>query len=757
MGVEKNSNAWVEEKTLPPIDKEEFDYKDFYITIVFSTFARYKLIDPRNTVFKPDQVFDKIHKWNVIRWQDGKMVTWEPGKEKQELKKQDKVFFVNCQYMAINALSCESPSNREMAKKLIPVVDYIKDFLNLQYVKGHKGTVHFNLTGYMPLDPMVHALRKLFDSKSHDKDFFKDFTKKTDELFKNDFERYKNSGFSFTVDYCCVIEGYRMKCRQMSEVDSVLNKLIETQIYWKELVNHNKRLHRGKKDDGTYITSPSIPSSGHPRASGEAKTYDTSIETPHIFPSEDQLLANHEKMWGLDSFTYITGNPPTRTEGYAMFPSTITYDDQIVYHGRPYFQDDIHKLVKYYDKLLEKERSKAWKQSFDFWWDNSQVRREEIQFQKYMEANTAVHREGESEQAKIREAQGSLKKQKEDKSSDEYKAYEVGRQVSEADGTLKRYHDVDKIEFDSQYIDLKELQNRYDNYENAMRSSDEYTRKKEEEAQKRIFWYPFEVIWGVIRTVIGIASFFFPVLLFVDLALELIYLGVKYIAKEEPFQWTDLIGVGIDLLCIWATRGGGAKAVFNSVADGAQIAGKGKAVEAANTARTVSKEEAKVMADKLDEASDVTLNNILKRSNQLTPEAARTDKTLAELHKTLSTQLNQLSLYESIVKAYSRSNNIGYIIYKEKLREVARTAGSIPKKFHVQISQFIQDGELFYANWKNLSVPWKVAFTGGVIMKDVIGNVWTAKGIKDNVNSVKDAVIDFSIYTVGDNSMVMIQ
>ena len=298
MGVETNSNSWVEEKTLPPVEKKDFDNKDFYITIIFSTFSRYNMIDPRNSVFKPDQVFDKIHKWNVIRWENGKMTTWEPGKENKELKKQDKVFFVNCQYMPINALTCESPNKKDMAKKLISVVDYIKDFLNLQYVKGHKGTVHFNLAGYMPLDPMVHALRKLFDSKSTAKYFFNDFLSKTDILFQNSFERYKNSGFSFTVDYTGIFEGYRMKCRQMSEVDSINQKLIETKIYWKELVNHNKRNHQGKTDDGTKIRVD--------------ETSQYFIESPHINPSEDSVLANHEKRWELNGFSYIPGNPPTR-------------------------------------------------------------------------------------------------------------------------------------------------------------------------------------------------------------------------------------------------------------------------------------------------------------------------------------------------------------------------------------------------------------------------------------------------------------
>ena len=466
-----------------------------------------------------------------------------------------------------------------------------------------------------------------------------------------------------------------------------------------------------------------------------------------------------EKLWGLNSFTYLPGKPPKVSKGYAGFSDTLIYDDQIVYHGRPYFQDDLNFLVKYYEKLQQVELSKAWKQNFDFWWDNSKVRREEIEFQKYMEANVAVHREGETEQKKIDKASSSLKKQKDDKSSDEYKAYEVGRQVSEADGTLKQYHDIDKIEFDSEYLDLATLKKRYDRYEKAMTSSDEFTRKKEEEAQKRIFWYPFEVIWGVLRTVIGIASFFFPVLLFVDLALELIYLGVKYIAKEEPFHWTDLIGVGIDLLCIWAIRGGSAKAVFDSAAKGAKITGKGKAVEAANQARSVSKEEAKLLSDQIDEASDETLNLILKRTNELGlgSDAAKTDKTLLELQKTLSTQLEQGRLYENFVKAYSKDNNIGFIIYKQEMMEAAKKTGSLPKQWAVQFKQYFQDGELFYANWKNLSVPWKIAFTGGVIMKTTVGNVWTAKGIKDNISNVKDTVVDFSIYTVGDNSMVMIQ
>ena len=788
------TNASEPAKTLPPIRKTEFKNKDFYVTIIFSIFPRYDMLDPKDSVFQPEQVFDKPHLFHTLRWQDGEMKIWEPGKEKQVLKKQDKVFYIDCSSMLINPFKCSSPSSKEMAKKLIQVVSFIKDFLNLQYVKGYKGTVHFNLSGYIPVDPMVHSLRKLFDSKTPQKEYYKTFSGKIGKLFENSFERYTNSGYSFTVDYCCVFEGYCLHSRQISTEQLLLEKINELKIYKKELSLHNsKRDNKGERDESIGIK--------------DGNEY--SVELPHAHHKLESEVAFNEKQMGIEYFVYHKGRPSKTIPDGLWYNETRTIlDDQIMFHGRPCYEDYFNKLLNFYVPLYNKEYKKSRKAEFDFWWDNSKARREEIEFQKFVEQNNAVHKEGDARIAHNEEGKRQIELQK-DSSGDlafteaekEYdlekreekldellsynEAYEVGRKINEEDGTLKQYHDINKIEFDSEYVDSEKLEERNERYREAMRKSDKYTLQKEQEADDRMFWYPIEVCWAVLRIAVGIATFFNPIFIFVDIAMEVIQLGVKYGIKHEPFEWTDCIGIGIDLLCLWAIRGGSIHALFEGVKPEAKILGNGFAVEAANSAR-MKGGTAVVKTEELTSLTTKTYTNDRKavaqsfeiareESSAKFTETAMVDaakKEMLEAERDLQHAENVLKNrfpteygegswkmeylrerlatktknYDDIVKeAHGLRNHLGYLVYEGNTAKMTK------------ISKFFEDGKLFYSNWNNLRASGKIAFASGVIMKDVIGNVWTGKGLYENAENVKDTDIDYTIYDVADNSLVLVQ
>lgn len=760
-----------EKKTLPPLKNKNFTNKEFYVTVLFSTISRSELVDPHDAIDRPHQVFNKVHNMNKVLWENGTMTFWEPGQVSKQLKKQDKVIYVDCSNVMIDKfLNFSFPNYKALLTRFVGVVECIKDFMNLQYVRGYKGRIHFNLGGLSPFDQMMYALWYLIKSTEStpnipDKDkCYKEFTTLVLKKFQNTFERYTNSGYSMTVDYCCAFENYLLYAHQMTYND-LLIKIDDYRAYAAFLADHNN------------------PENGR-RMLDYHDCYAYFWTTRE---ERDCEVSYNEKCVFFKNYDY----PPNTAE--------YNRGQQIYYHGNLFYHDELmdlyHKTLKYYGELKKKDRSDA----IDNWLNKSKAQREWEEFEPIWKNNYEVGNRNQllinenNERKKMLDYQMNPEKADQDAwnaNTQEEKdqaelnksyreAYDLGLQIHSEDGNLEDYHDVNQMNFDAMYVDYDVLDSRERRYKRRITETEADSVEKWEEMEDRVFWYPVKVCWTIIRIGVAIGTFFKPVFIFVDMGFEAVEIGVKYANKKEDEDidiGQNLFSIGVDLFCIWAMRGGPARILGPLKAMEAPVRATAKERNAAKLANEVK--DGKVVTNprglspeeinnaKMDEIYKVSSEEVeasfeigareqgLRHAQSATAKPQNPkdpyDKggyLYADMNQAKDDLMNYNKLHALYPDTWTKSTKQVLqerVFYKEQLYKDAVAESTKQRnelsyfvydnlrgKSTISIKEYYHDVRLYASNWKQLQLNKKIV-VGALLTKDAFGNGYAIGGIANN-------------------------
>lgn len=704
-----NNSSKGEKKELP-IQRDHFDDKQSYITIIFSPFSRSDMIDPEGGILEPNKVYDKAHMVHALAWQQGNLDVWE--EKDVELKQQDKVLYIDCSYMKINPAVCGFPGTDQMMGFLLFAIESIKSYLDIMTAKGYKGKVHFNLCGYAPVEVLMYALKCILDHSSPNMSPYNRFAKKALAKYSSTFKRYENNGFPFVVDYSCIYECYFVETHKETPA-TISSKIAAIDQYCIKLKNHND-----------------INSSTH------------DLQEEHMAWSP-QL--------GKDVvFHYAKGNPADEGYVYGSY-------DKIEYHGRYLY---LHELERLKDELRSKKNDMILEeQALIREWNKLSVSEQEYaKFAPKQVENIKLHKKNEALIQQTQEAYDQLYRQMNDPNSVEYQAYMQGHIIHAEENDLASYHDLQQMEFDGKYVTLDVLEMRIKRYEKELEKSDKETLEAEKDAIHEIDTRWIKNTWRVVRIAVGIGTFIWGPLVFVDLAFEVFDMGYEFYDKDQKVDWTHLIGIGADLVAVVLMHGGAAKSIINGMKEGTEMVVGGKAGRAYLESKGVTGlAEGKTS---LEGVTDVKITEEIKNTatelNNVNLDIVNRTQAIRDLEKVRDIKTAMATDYEGVsgferLNAKSYASGLSDTIIIEKTNLVKARKYAIGKKNelayliydaekvkkNIELKNYISDVRLYFSNFNNLTLNGKI-WAGGKIFVDSAGKGYTIKGICDNTNFLVD-------------------
>lgn len=702
-------NATSSERQALPLQKADSQEKTSYVTVIFSALSRSDMIDPQGGILEPDKVFNKVHMVHSLAWKEGDFDLWEVKGNK--LKKQDKVVFIDCSYLKIKADVCGFPGTDDMLKFLNHSIEIIKGALDLQTAKGYKGEVHFNLCGYAPVEALMYALKCILSHSSPSMKPYTRFAQKALDKYGSAFKRYEDGGFRFVIDYSCIYEGYFVEVHKETTA-SIKQKYDLIEQYCIKLRNHN---------DPSYSKHHSME-----------ETMDWS---PQI---------------GKDvRFRFASGDPADGEDYHG------TGYDKIEFHGRYYYLHELYRMQK--DLKDRQQQLFDEKYAYEKAWDEMNITEQEYaKFAPKQAENKLVHERNEAYIERLQESKKQLENQLYDYNSAEHQAYMQGHIMHAEEDNLASYHDPGQIEFDGQYVTLDVLDSRIKRSKKEMQESDAATLQAEGDAIYEIDMYWKRKIWAGIRVGIGIGTFIWPPLLYVDLALEVFDFGYEFYDQRRKVDWTHLIGIGVDFIAIVTMHGGAARSIVSSLKEGKELEMGGKAYLETKGVKGLSEGKAS-----LEGVNDVKITSEMKETAAAYENAnreaaahskiyqnAEADATLHKMvgqnenhvfykirHEYLAEKLEEKVKFHKVefqkarTFSYSKKNELSYLMYEADKLENKTTIGS-----------YISDVKLYISNYDNLTRSGKL-WTGAHILKSTTsapGTIWSLKGIYDNANILID-------------------
>ena len=644
-------NATSCERQPLPIQKDEFKDKTSYVTVIFSVLSRSDMIDPNGGILEPEKVYDKVHFVHSRGWEEGKMKLWEVKDKK--LKKQDKVIYIDCSYLKIDTSVCGFPGTDDMMKFLLHSIEIIKGYLDLTTAKGNKGKVHFNLCGYAPVEVLMYALRCILSHKEPKMKPYVEFSQKAVSKYGSTFKRYEDDGFSLTVDYCCIYEGYFVNVHQET-IKSLTAKINEIGDYKAALNTHNTLGIKGVR---------SMPTKEKDPYTGREYEYDS------------------------------------------------PYYANILYHGKFHSRDDLELI----QKELHKRRNNLINEKNELQkaYDDMSVAEQQYQnLQPQVLENLKLHQKNEALIKETKDAQEQLNRQINDPNSAEYQAYTQGYQLHLESDTLEDFHNWNQIEVNGQYVDLDVLESRIKRYEKELAESDSKTLKAENDAIHEIKMAPWRTAWKVVRIGIGIGTFVWGPLIFVDLAMEVFEMGWEHFMEDKEIGGQHFLSLAINAILIASTHGASKLKLGTSNISAAKKAEKALA--------------------KYDEGGEAALKEL--------KDVTITDEATAKAHELYALEseifqsgipLEKIQKGKEFLDIRKKSdglrNELSNIIYKSN------------KPKTMPILDYINDIKYFSKNVENLSASktiWAMTF----LAVDGAGNAYSIFGIGQNSIAVLDYV-----------------
>ena len=481
--------------------------REFCVTVIFSILSRSKMIDDAGGVIFPHEVHSS-HIAHTIAWEDGSFDYYDikdEEKKPEEKRVIRKTIYIDCGDLKMNPAKIVNPDSKQMLEKLKRAAEVTKGFLDINTAKGYKGTVHFIICGYSPAEALVYAFDMLVRKKTPSQKMYQEFISSIPDNYLKTFDPYTDSeeAFSFEVDYRCVYAGY---CYQSPMPEDP----------------YAKQRHIEKK----------------------------------LQELKDQQNVNSGSSWSRASadWEYLD-----RTEQAKGHVAGIDYPrrDQVEYKGKFWTKEELSEELERVKKINLEKKTAA-----DEYESLSQYKKEEIKVNQARDEYFRVSKKNKYKINEISDLEKQLHDQQYVEDSDASYAYYQGLTLHEEDGIQKDYHDINTIEFESEYITLSELYEIKNELESQIEKAGNHVLDVEADAVKAMDKADREELMKtlkIIQMAAGIGSLVIGPLAIIDLVIE------AYSMIQDG-DLSHLWAIGADAIAVFPLVGGIASKAIKGIA-----------------------------------------------------------------------------------------------------------------------------------------------------------------------------------------------